>query len=143
MFGGCARARILQKDGACRARSVEPDEHAARRLAEHIASIAAGPQSVTRVVASALADDADRMEVVRLAAPLVRALGFVPIAAGHDVTDVARLGHEHAAVFLHDERDVERACRIVRRLARVSDRAHLVIDLRPAAGGQTHGASPQ
>jgi hypothetical protein len=79
--------------------------------------------------------------VARLAAPLVRALGFVPIAASHDVTDVARLGHEHTAVFLYDERDVERACRIVRRLARVSDRAHLVIDLRPAVGGQTRGGS--
>ena len=118
-----------------------PDERAARRLAEHIASLAASPQSVTRVVAFALPDDADRMEVVRLAAPLLRALGFAPVAASHDVTEVARLGHEHAAVFLHDERDVERACRIVRRLARVSDRAHLVIDLRPAAGDQTHGGS--
>ncbi len=61
--------------------------------------------------------------------------------ASHDVADIARLGHEHAAVFLCNERDVERACRIVRRLARVSDRAHLVIDLRPAVGGQTHGGS--
>ena len=119
----------------------EPAEQTARRLAEHIASIAAGPLLVTRVVAVALADDADRMEVARLAAPLVRALGFAPIDASHDVADVARLGHEHTAVFLYDERDVERASRIVRRLARVSDRPHLVIDLRPAAGGWTHGGS--
>ncbi|HKW00054.1 MAG TPA: hypothetical protein VJN96_09520, partial [Vicinamibacterales bacterium] len=115
-----------------------PDAHA-QRLAEHIAAIATGPLIVTRVVSVALADDVDRSEVARLAAPLVRALGFVTVHATQDA-DMAGLGHAHAAVFLSDDRDMERACRIVRRLARVSDRAHLVIDLRPASGRQTHGS---
>ena len=119
-----------------------PDERAARRLAEHIASLAASPQSVTRVVAFALPDDADRMEVVApRGATACEPSGSCRSPPVTMPRTVARLGHEHAAVFLHDERDVERACRIVRRLARVSDRAHLVIDLRPAAGDQTHGGS--
>jgi DNA-binding NtrC family response regulator len=107
---------------------------AARTLADHVARVADVSSGVTRVVQLALPEGADRRHVSTVMAERVQALGYVPVSTGphHDRRD-ARLGHRHVAVFVHAPGDAAEACDLVRRLARTSDRAHVVIDLRTEA----------
>ena len=73
-------------------------------------------------------------DIRRAAAALVRARGYQTLAAGTpgNVVPAATGGHSHAVVFVEDDLGAERAREIVRRLARTSARAHLIVDLRPS-----------
>ncbi|MFI5177202.1 MAG: sigma 54-interacting transcriptional regulator [Vicinamibacterales bacterium] len=103
---------------------------AARLIADRVER-AVDSSTLTRVVRVAVPDDTTRRQAAALVASRVRALGYAPVRARSSDGDASeRSGHRHAAVLIRESAEVADACALVRRLASVSDRAHVVIDLR-------------
>ena len=123
-------SREVSSDGA------EAAGSPARRIGEYVGNLAgAGARSI-RVLR--LTNGGAPAELRRVVSMLAWARGYETFVAGRRGNDVpgAASGHAHAVVFVEDERGADRARAIVRRLARVSARAHLIVDLRPRWRGE-------